>query len=222
MLKDKQQTIKGKRCLILGSGKVAIDVAEKLIALGAIPVGFSDSTGHVWEPDGFDKGKLKTVIKVKSERGARVGRYIIASTTAQYNEPSSVFDIPCDLCFPCTSTIAQIDDTAVMQLSAGGCLGIIEGGGSAVTTAARKELKKQGMLHAPHVATLCGPHVVTGIERFQNEKATDAQLSAEMHRIYSETKATALEFNLRGDLYAGANIAGFMRVANGMSSLGAV
>ena len=79
ILKDKGDSLRGKRCIITGSGKVALSVASKLLDFGAIPLSFSDSGGHVVEPDGFDAAKLRSVIAIKAERGARIGRYIISS-----------------------------------------------------------------------------------------------------------------------------------------------
>ena len=117
----------GKRCLILGSGKNARAVASKLLEYGAIPLTFSDESGHVYEPRGIDESKLRTISNIKTERGAMLGRYVISSTTAKFNEPDSVFDIPCDLCFPC-GKIKSVDADAVTKLADNGCMGVIEGG----------------------------------------------------------------------------------------------
>jgi glutamate dehydrogenase (NADP+) len=97
-----------------------------LLQLGAIPLTFSDSSGFVYEQGGFDDAKLKTVEKIKSERGTRIGRYIIASTSAKFNEPASIFDVPCDLIFPCSNNM-PIDELAITKLASNGCQGIIEG-----------------------------------------------------------------------------------------------
>ena len=217
MLKDRGDSLEGKRCLIVGSGKVARSVAEKLIEFGAIPITFSDASGHVYEPDGIDIGRLNTINKIKDDRGALLGRYIIASTTAQFNDPESVFDIPCDLCFPCAG-MGDIDEAAVGKLANNGCKGIVEGGHSAVTPEARKTLKKRGLMYAPSTLTLTGNSIVYAL----GKTVTDEMLAKEIGRIYSDVKLTAQEFNQRGDLYAGANIAGFLRVANVMLNHGAV
>jgi glutamate dehydrogenase (NADP+) len=145
MLADKGDSLRGKRCMIMGSGKVAQNVASKLLEYGAVPITFSDQTGHIYEPDGFEASKLRTVQKVKSERGAKVGRYIIASTTCQYNDPPNLFDVPCDLVFPCAQ-IGCISAEDVKTLSDNGCEGIIEGGHCSVAADGRKEMKKAGML----------------------------------------------------------------------------
>lgn len=217
MMQDKGDSLEGKRCLIIGAGKVARSVAEKLLEYGAIPITFSDASGHVYEPDGIDIGKLKTIHKIKEERGALLGRYIIASTTAQFNSPESILDIPCDLCFPC-GAMKDISDEDVSTLADNGCMGVIEGGHSAVTRDGRKALKKRGLMYGPHTLTLTGSAIVDVLGR----DTTDEQLKAEVSRIYGHVKTTAQEFNARGDLFVGANIAGFLRVANVMMTHGAV
>ena len=217
MLKDKGDSLEGKRCLIVGSGKVARSVADKLLSYGALPLTFSDASGHVYEPDGIKEGQLRTINKIKEERGALLGRYIISSTTAQFNDPDNLFDIPCDLVFPC-GAMSAIDTAQVEQLANNGCTGIIEGAQKTVTAPARKTLKKRGMLYGPHNVTLTG----TAIAHHIGAGMTDELLVDHVARIYREVKGTASEFNVRGDLYAGGNIQGFLRVANKMMRHGAV
>jgi glutamate dehydrogenase (NADP+) len=217
MLQDKGDSLVGKRVLILGAGKVARSVAEKLLEYGAIPISFSDASGHVYEADGITEGKLHSVNQIKDERGALLGRYIISSTTAQFNHPQNIFDIPCDLCIPC-GAMNNIDEDAVTQLADHGCQAVIEGGQGVVTPKARKLMKKRGLQYGPHTMTLTGPAIVHGL----GANATDEQLKVEVGRVYREVKNTASEFNARGDLFAGANIAGFLRVANAMLMHGAV
>lgn len=216
MLKDKKDTLEGKRCLILGSGKLARSLAEKLIDFGAIPLTFSDASGNVYEPDGITSGQLRTINKIKEERGALLGRYIISSTTAKFNDPEDIFDIPCDLCFPCGNMNA-ISSAAADKLADLGCKGVIEGANSAVTAEARKTLKKRGMMYGPHTLTLTGPAIVNHL----GKSATDEALAENVARIYKDVKKTASDFNARGDLFTGANIHGFLHVANVMMTHGA-
>jgi glutamate dehydrogenase (NADP+) len=217
MLQDKGDTLEGKRCLIVGAGKVARAVAHKLLELGAIPLTFSDASGHVYEPNGIAPGQMRTIDKIKSERGALLGRYIISSTTAEFNNPANLFDIPCDLCFPC-GAMHEVTDAAVNALANQGCQGVFEGGHATVTASARKILKKRGLLYGPHNVTLTGSAIVHRL----GMQATDAELASECARIYQEVKSTAAEFNARGDLFVGANIQGFLRVADVMLKHGAV
>jgi glutamate dehydrogenase (NADP+) len=217
MLQDKGDSLEGKRCMIVGGGKVARSVAEKLLQFGAVPLTFSDASGHVYEPEGMTVGSLRTIQKIKSERGALLGRYIISSTTAEFNHPPDMLDIPCDLCFPC-GAMGDIDEAAVAKLADGGCQGVVEGGNSAVTPGARKVLKKRGLMYGPGNMTLTGSAVVHSL----GLDATDEKLAENVGRIYQDVKGTATEFNARGDLFAGANILGFLRVANVMMTHGAV
>lgn len=217
MLQDKGDSLEGKRCLIIGSGKVARCVAAKLLEYGAIPLTFSDASGHIYEPDGINVGKLRNINKIKDERGALLGRYIISSTTAEFNIPENIMDIPSDLCFPC-GAMNIIDDQAVDKLANNGCQGIIEGGNSCVTSSARKALKTRGMLYGPSSMTLTGSAITHGV----GVGVTDEILKEHVARIYKDVKDSASEFNARGDLFTGANIAGFLRVANVMMTHGAV
>jgi glutamate dehydrogenase (NADP+) len=217
MLQDKGESLEGKRCLIIGSGKVARCLAEKLLSFGAIPITFSDASGHVYEPDGINEGSLRTINKIKDERGALLGRYIISSTTAEFNHPENILDIPCDICFPC-GAMRVVDDESVNKLADNGCQAVIEGGHSAVTPEARKALKKRGLMYGPHNLVLTGSAIVHSL----GVNATDELLAENVSRIYQDVKLTAGEFNARGDLFAGANILGFMRVANVMMTHGAV
>ena len=99
--------------------------------------------GFIYEPQGFDQAKFRAVQKIKNERGARLGRYIMASTTAKYNEPSSIFDIPCDLAFPCSSR-GSLTEGDITLLATNGCQGIIEGIQQSMTNEAITATKKRG------------------------------------------------------------------------------
>lgn len=217
MLQDKKDSLEGKRVMILGSGKVAQGVAKKLLDYGAVPITLSDVSGHLYEPDGITDGKLMTIKQIKSERGALLGRYIISSTTAQFNKPENILEIPCDICIPC-GAMHEIDDAAVALLADNGCKLVVEGGNGCVTPSARKILKKRGIPYAPHTMTLTGPALMHNL----GDNASDDKLKDEVARVYKEVKSTASEFNARGDLFTGANIAGFLRVANVMMVHGAV
>lgn len=162
-LEGKGETMEGKRCLITGSGKMALHVAEKLLEMGAIPITLSDTSGHIYEPDGLDAAKLKTIMKIKSERGARIGRYIIASTTAKYNEPENVFSVPADLVFPC-ATHNEIDGVTATMLADMGVRGVFEGSHMPSTNQAIAVYKKRGILHGGHVATMAVDSIFNGLE----------------------------------------------------------
>jgi len=119
VLMDKGLNLEGKRCIIIGSQKIAVSVASKLLELGAIPITFSDKNGFIYEADGFDAAKLRTVTKISHERGASVGRFIVASTTAKYNNDlTGLFNIPCDFIFSCAEgpqiTVSAVEKVYVM------------------------------------------------------------------------------------------------------------
>lgn len=184
MLKDINQSLMGKRCLIIGSGKNARAVASKLLEYGAIPLTFSDESGHVYEPSGIDESKLRTIDNIKKERGAMLGRYVISSTTAKFNEPDSIYDIPCDLCFPC-GPIKSVNTEAVQKLADNGCIGIIEGGHKNVTLGGRSALKSRGVMYGPHIMTLTG----CNIAHAHGHNLPGDKLEEEVRRIYSDVKA---------------------------------
>ena len=112
MLKDKGDTLEGKRCLITGSHYVALAVAQKLHDKGAIPITLSDTSGYIHEPGGFNQSKIESMKKIKSERGARVGRYIIASASALFDEAEKIYEVPCDLVFSCSHHKKIDEETA--------------------------------------------------------------------------------------------------------------
>lgn len=217
MLKDKNQSLMGKRCIIIGSGKNARAIASKLLEYNAVPLTFSDESGHVYEPSGIDESKLRTISNIKTERGSMLGRYVTSSTTAQFNDPGSIFDIPCDMVFS-AGPIKSINAEAVMKLADNGCLGVIEGGHHNVTLDARQALKSRGVMYGPHTVTLTGANICNA----HGHNLTDDRLEEEVRRIYNDVKSTATEFNARGDLFAGGSMVGFLRVANAMLAHGAV
>jgi len=221
ILKSKGDSLQGKRCLITGAGKVARALAERLLQYGAIPLSFTDASGFVYEPDGLDSGKLRTISQIKGDRTAQVGRYVISSTTAQFNDPASVFDIPCDLCFPCAG-VDELSEGEVNKLADNGCQGIIEGGFSTITAGGTKMMKKRGMLYGPHVITLTGSTIVNGLNILRFDAHADKLLAEHISRIHDQVARTAREFNTRGDLHAGANILGFIQAADVMIKQGAV
>ncbi|MGK3740392.1 MAG: glutamate dehydrogenase (NADP+) [Bacillariaceae sp.] len=217
MLQDRGDSLQGKRVMITGSGRTARSVAKKCLEYGAIPITMTDTSGHIYEPDGIPEGKLAILNKIKEERGALLGRYIISSTTAEFNHPENLFDIPCDICIPC-GAMKELDKAEINALADNGCKFVIEGGQSCVTPSARKVLKKRGLLYGPHTMTMTGPAITYSL----GSGATDDDLKREVDRIYNEVKMTATEFNSHRDLYAGSNIAGFLRVAKNMMLHGAV
>jgi len=222
----KKDSLRGKRVLITGSGAVALAVAEKVLMFGGIPITLSDSSGHVYEEGGIDASKLGTLKKIKSDRGARIGRYIVSSTTAKYSEPENIFAIPCDVCIPCSGLTNEIGEVEAQLLADHGCSAVIEGSNMPSSPAAILAYKKRGLLFAPYKATLAVSAVATGgvlgEVPMKTVEELDASLDAMAACVYDKIKATAKEFNTRGDLNAGAQIAAFVKVADVMMAHGAV
>lgn len=225
LLEAKGDSLEGKRCLITGSGTLALSVAEKLLQLGAVPISFSDSSGFIFEERGMDSHKLNTIKKIKADRGARVGRYIMASTTATYLSPEEAFAMPCDLVFPC-SHVNEVTAEVATLLVDHGCKGVIEGASMPTTPQALRVLKQRGVLHAPSRATQAPGQIANGLEMDLNPIVTEEELDVKLQEatdsVYRKVANTAKEFNSKGDLQRGANIAGFLKVANVMNLHGAV
>jgi len=224
MLAERGESLQGKRCLITGSGKIALAVAERLVSLGAIPLTFSDRSGHVYEPKGITEPKLRQISQIKAERGARIGRYIIASTTAKFNEPANIFSIPCDLVFPCAGS-GEIDEESAKLLAAGGCMAVVDSSHAPSTVGAIKTYKKLGIMYAPYKATLAAGTAVTNTdsdEDLMSDAEVVTKVDAAALAIFQEVIRTANEYNMRGDLKAGTDIASFLRVANVLASHGAI
>lgn len=227
MLEDKGETLSGKRCVVTGSGKVAVAVAEKLIANGATVVSMSDQSGYVYEPQGFTAANFETLKQIKRERGARVGRYIMSSTTAAFGPAPEIFDAAedVDYVFPCAS-IKEIDLDLANKLLDKGVKGVFEGAHRPCDYEARTAIKRRGAMFAPYRATLAGASLTSGTsleaEPLKDGETLDDRIEAKMRKVYDEVKATAAEFNAGGDLDLGTNIASFLKVGNAMLAHGTV
>jgi len=226
LLADKKESLAGKRVLLTGSGEVALACAEQVLALGGIPVTLSDSSGHIYEEHGIDKAKLTTLKKIKADRGARIGRYIVASTTAKFSDPVNIFTVPCDVCIPCSGKTNEIGEAEATLLADHGCTAVIEGSNMPCTPEAITVLRKRGIHFGPYKASLAVGTVANGHNLAERPLTTAAELDEALAEradlVFKKIKNTAKEFNTRGDLHAGANIAAFIKVARGMEAHGAV
>jgi len=221
-----QDSLKGKRVLITGSGDVALAVAEKVIAFGGHPITLSDSSGHIFEEDGIDASKLSVIKKIKADRGARIGRYIVASTTAKFLQPENIYSIPCDVCIPCSGEVHAIGKTEATLLADHGCKMVVEGGNLPSTQEAVASFKKRGLLYGPYKASLSIGTVANGPNLSHRPLASTAELDAALAErglaVLTQVKRTAKEFNAIGDLNRGTEIASFLKVAEVMMAHGAV
>ncbi|KAJ5072985.1 nadp-specific glutamate dehydrogenase 1-related [Anaeramoeba ignava] len=229
MLKANEQDLKGMKCLVSGSGNVAQYCVEKLLHLGAIPLTMSDSNGFVYEPEGFDHEKLKIVMKIKNEDRQRISEYIKYSKSAQYYQGEKPWRIKCDAAFPC-ATQNEIDEIDARKLVANGCKIVAEGANMPSTISAINIYQKNDILYGPAKAANAGGVAVSGLEMCQNSERiswsseeVDKMLKKIMTDIFRACAAAAKKYAQNPkDYMTGANIAGFLKVADAMISQGIV
>lgn len=225
MLKCNGHDIKGKIVVISGSGNVAIYATQKAQQLGAKVVTVSDSTGWVYDPEGIDVALLKEVKEVKR---ARLTEYAAARPSAQYHEGRGVWSIKCDVALPCaTQNELLIDDAKA--LVANGCLAVAEGANMPTTIEATEYLQANGVLFAPGKAANAGGVATSALEMSQNSERlswtfeeVDSKLRNIMINIFHNLDDAAKKYGMEGNYVVGANIAGFLKVADAMTAQGIV
>ena len=220
----KNDSFKGKIVVISGSGNVAIYAAQKAEELGAKVVTVSDSNGYVYDPNGIDVAVVKQIKEV--ERG-RIKEYAERVPSAEYHEGcSGVWTVKCDIALPC-ATQNEINEESAKALVANGCKVVCEGANMPSTPEAIEVYKNAGLLYGPAKAANAGGVAVSGLEMSQNSyrlswtfEEVDAKLKSIMESIVANSLAASKEYGEEGDLMAGANIAGFVKVANAMVAQG--
>ena len=225
MLKHNGMEIAGKTVCISGSGNVAIYAVQKAEQLGAKVVTVSDSTGWIYDPEGIDVALLQDIKEVCR---ARLTEYAEARPSAQYHEGRGVWSIPCDIALPCaTQNELTLDDAK--QLVANGCKAVAEGANMPTTLEATKYLQENKILFAPGKAANAGGVATSALEMTQNSERlswtfeeVDAKLKNIMVNIFRNLEDAARRYGVEGDYVAGANIAGFEKVANAMLAQGIV
>ena len=225
MLAEKGLGFEGKKVVISGSGNVAIYAAEKAMQLGGKVISMSDSNGSVYDPDGIDLALMKEIKEVK--RG-RVKDYCAAKPGSTYMEGQRVWSIPCDIALPC-ATQNELDGNDAKALVANGCVAVAEGANMPSTPEAIEVFQSSGILYAPGKASNAGGVATSALEMSQNSQRlswsfdeVDKKLEGIMVGIYNNASSTAKEFGVAGNLVAGANIAGFKKVADAMLAQGIV
>ncbi|KAJ2056215.1 hypothetical protein GGH94_005564 [Coemansia aciculifera] len=227
-LSYKGDSLKGKRCVISGSGNVAQYTAEKLLQLGAIPLTFSDSNGYVLEPTGFTQEQIDHVMELKNTKRVRISEYCAFSETAQYFPGKKPWEVAADLAFP-SATQNEIDEEDAKVLVANGVNGVFEGANMPSTNEAIEVYKSFSVMFGPAKAANAGGVAVSGLEMAQNSQRmqwsreeVDAQLEKIMKDIFENSLAASQKYGLKDDIQAGANIAGFLKVAEAMIHQGCV
>lgn len=225
LLKDHGKDLKDKVVTVSGAGNVAIYAIEKAQQLGAKVVTCSDSNGWVYDPEGIDVELLKDVKEVKPQR---LTEYAARRESAQYHEGRGVWSVKADVALPCaTQNELNLDDAK--NLVANGVLAVCEGANMPTTLDATKYLQENGVLFVPGKASNAGGVAVSALEMSQNSERlswsfeeVDGKLKDIMVNIYHNIDEAAKKYGLDGDYVAGANIAGFLKVAEAMEAQGVV
>lgn len=225
LLKDHGKDLKDKVVTVSGAGNVAIYAIEKAQQLGAKVVTCSDSNGWVYDPEGIDVELLKDVKEVKRQR---LTEYAARRESAQYHEGRGVWSVKADVALPCaTQNELNLDDAK--NLVANGVLAVCEGANMPTTLDATKYLQENGVLFVPGKASNAGGVAVSALEMSQNSERlswsfeeVDGKLKDIMVNIYHNIDEAAKKYGLDGDYVVGANIAGFLKVAEAMEAQGVV
>ena len=226
MMERNGKTIAGKTVVVSGSGNVAIYAVQKITEMGAKVVAMSDSNGYIYDPDGI---KLDVVKQLKEVERKRIKEYVKAVPTATYTEGcSGIWTIPCQIALPC-ATQNEINEASAKALIANGVEAVGEGANMPSTLEATAAFQQAGVLFAPAKAANAGGVAVSALEMSQNSQRlswtfeeVDAKLKDIMVNIFAKVDLAAHEYAKEGDYVAGANIAGFLKVADSMMAQGAV
>ncbi len=224
-LKTNDDSFEGKTVVVSGSGNVAIYACEKAQQLGAKVVTMSDSTGWVYDPDGID---LEAVKEIKEVRRGRISEYAESHKNAQYHEGRGVWQIACDIALPCATQNELLGDDAKTLIS-NGCKIVAEGANMPTTLDATEALQAAGVAFFPGKASNAGGVATSALEMSQNSQRlswsfdeVDRKLDDIMINIFHQSDDAAREYGLEGNYVAGANIAGFQKVADAMLAQGIV
>ena len=226
MMKTRKDSLRGKTVTLSGSGNVAQFACEKLIELGAKPVTLSDSSGFIHDPNGLTQEKIEYVKKLKSVRSARISEYA-KKYNVEYYKGKRPWSIQCDIALPC-ATENELNLDEAKQLTEKGCYVVAEGANMPSTTNAVHHFINQKILYGPGKAANAGGVAISGIEMSQNSTRiplsrdkVDNLLKEIMQRVHS----TCVQYGDKGDFINyvdGANIGGFVRVADSMIDQGIV
>lgn len=224
MLNDHNDSFKGKTVVVSGAGNVAIYATEKATQLGAKVVALCDSKGYIYDPNGINLGVVKDI---KEVRRARISEYVNEVEGATYTEGcSGIWTIKCDIALPC-ATQNELDKASAEVLVANGVKAVCEGANMPCTPEAIEVFQSNNVMYAPGKASNAGGVATSGLEMSQNSyrlswtfEEVDAKLKDIMETIYKNCADTAKEYGVEGNLMAGANIAGFLKVAEAMIAQG--
>ena len=225
-LKDRGKAFEGATVVISGSGNVAIYAAQKAQQLGAKVVAMSDSNGYVYDREGID---LDIVRQLKEVERRRIKDYLQYKPQAEYHENfADIWTVPCDIALPC-ATQNELNEKAAKTLVSNGCFAVGEGANMPCTNEAIKYFLSKGVLLGPAKAANAGGVATSALEMSQNSQRlewsfeeVDARLDRIMTNIFNVCDAAAKEYGMPGNYVAGANIAGFQKVAKAMLAQGVI
>ena len=226
MLKENGTSFQGKKVVISGSGNVAIYACEKAVQLGAQVIAMSDSNGYIVDENGID---LDCIKEIKEVRRARIREYVQTHPESTYHENAfGIWSVPCDIALPC-ATQNELDKASAECLVKNGCIAVAEGANMPTTPEAIHVLQSNHILYAPGKASNAGGVACSGLEMSQNSmryswtfEEVDSKLKDIMENIFQTVSDTAKAYGVEKNYVAGANIAGFVKVAKAMRSQGIV
>ncbi len=226
MLKANGKSFKGHKVVISGSGNVAIYAAVKATALGGKVIAMSDSNGFVYDPDGID---IELVKQIKEVNRGRISEYVKARPNATYGDKcSDIWGIKCDIALPC-ATQNEINGESAKKLVENGCFCVSEGANMPSTPEAIETYQQAGILFGPAKAANAGGVATSALEMSQNSmryswtfEEVDEKLHGIMVNIFKNVESAAAKYGMPGNYAAGANIAGFLKVADAMMAQGIV
>jgi len=228
MLQTSGSDFSGKRVVISGSGNVAQYAAEKAIQLGATVLTLSDSTGYILDSKGIDQEKLAFVMDLKNNKRARISEYVTQYPEATYHSGETPWDVACDIALPC-ATQNELTGADAKKLVANGCICVAEGANMPSTPEAIHAFHEARILFAPGKASNAGGVATSGLEMSQNSLRiswTREEVDERLKAIMSDIHDSCIAFGKEEDGYCnyvkGANIAGFVKVADAMMAQGVI
>ena len=225
MLATRGESFEGKCVVVSGSGNVAIYAAEKAASLGAKVVAMCDSNGWIYDPEGVDLAAVKQIKEVERKR---ISEYKNYRPNSEYHTDGVIWDVPCDVALPC-ATQNELNGEQAATLVKNGVLAVGEGANMPSTPEAIEIFQKNGVLFAPAKAANAGGVATSALEMSQNSlrlswsfEEVDQRLHGIMVNIFRQMSSAAEQYGVPGDYVAGANIAGFKKVADAMLAQGIV
>ncbi len=226
LLKEHGKSFEGATVVVSGSGNVAIYACDKATQLGGKVVAMSDSNGYIYDKDGIDLALIK---QIKEVERARIKVYAERKPGSEYHEGCvNIWNVPCDIALPC-ATQNELPLEGAKTLMKNGCFAVVEGSNMPSTPEAMDALQEVGILFAPSKAANAGGVAVSALEMSQNSmrfswsfEEVDSRLKQIMADLYRNASQAAEQYGMKGNLVAGANIAGFLKVADSMLAYGLV